>query len=71
MYVKIKAKIRRKKALISGVFYGFSAFVAIPTNQLFPLDGPRGFGRDVVNDPVDAADFVDDAVHIIWRACSR
>ena len=30
--------------------------------QLFPLDGCRGFGGDVVDDAVDAADLVDDLV---------
>ena len=29
---------------------------------LFPLDRGRGFGGDVVNDAVDAADFADDLV---------
>ena len=29
---------------------------------LFPLDGSRGLGRDVVDDPVHAVDLVDDAV---------
>lgn len=28
---------------------------------LFPLDGPRRFARPVVDDAVDAEDFVDDA----------
>ena len=29
--------------------------------RLFPLDRARGFGSDVVDDPVDARDFVGDA----------
>ncbi len=29
---------------------------------LLPLDGGRGFGRNVVNDAVDALHFIDDPV---------
>ena len=32
------------------------------TCALLPLDGGRGLGGDVVDDAVDAFDFVDDAV---------
>lgn len=42
--------------------------------NLFPLDGSRRLGGDVVDDTVDVIDFVDDAVrdtlqHIPWDAC--
>ena len=30
--------------------------------ESFPFDGGGGFGGDVVDDAVDAADFVDDAI---------
>ena len=31
--------------------------------ELFPLDGARGFGGDVVDHAVDSLDLFDDAVH--------
>jgi hypothetical protein len=31
-------------------------------SALLPLDGTRWFGRDIVNDAIDAFDFVNDAV---------
>ena len=44
-----------------------------PKSILFPLNRRRRFGGDVVDDAVDAADFVDDAVrharqHVVWYA---
>src|ERR1043165_858077 len=33
-----------------------------PTRALLPLDRPRRLGGDVVDHPVDAGDFVDDAI---------
>jgi len=44
------------------IFSG-TRFVSPPSAEdLFPLDGAGGFGTDVVDDAVDAFDFVDDAV---------
>lgn len=45
---------------------GFAAFHAlsrrsIPDDESLPLDSRWRFAGDVVDDPVDAADFVDDA----------
>ena len=32
------------------------------SKKLFPFDGAGGFGADIVDDPVDSMDLVDDAV---------
>ena len=40
---------------------GAAVFLTLPNECLLPLDRARGFARDVVDDAVDAFDFVNDA----------
>jgi len=40
----------------------FPHLLAVGALYLFPFDGAGGFGGDVVDDTVDACDFVDDPV---------
>lgn len=44
-----------KKTVNPLIFKGFTVFL------LFPLHSSRWFARNIVHDPVDVCDFVDDA----------
>src|SRR5690606_5248879 len=58
-----RAKHKQKKARNYAGLAAFHAIrcLAVPDAESFPLDRSGRFGGDVVDDAVDAADFVDDA----------
>lgn len=59
-----RAKHKQKKARNYAGLAAFHAIrcLAVPDAESFPLDRRGGLARDVVDDAVDATDFIDDAI---------
>lgn len=59
-----RAKHKQKKARNYAGLAAFHAIrcLAVPDAESFPLDRSGRLARDVVDDAVDATDFIDDAI---------